>query len=203
MVDVLVLMFVLLLLLLGLSLFVGFIIYIGAVTEEAANRSKSKDDPAFVYRYGPSLLLIVASFFASEMAGVMAIHLFISLRRQIHIVDKNLHRRSIDPCAATSVSAQAQDKPATAAELLRYPSANDASAWTIGASVPAAVATTASTAIVYSDTACSTPCRRAYPFYLSPWKGEFEEPPPNGHTGLGTNWVEDEDPDFYRRITPV
>lgn len=189
------------LLLLGLSLFVGFIIYIGAVTEEAANRSKSKDDPAFVYRYGPSLLLIVASFFLSEMAGVMAIHLFISLRRQIHIADKHLQRRSIDPCAATSVTAQAYDKPATAAELLRYPSANDASAWTIGASATAA--TTASTAIVYSDTACSTPCRRAYPFYLSPWKGEFEEPPSNGHTGLGTNWVEDEDPDFYRRITPV
>jgi len=183
-----------LLLLLGLSLFVGFIIYIGAVTEEAANRSKSKDDPAFDYRYGPSLLLIVASFFASEMAGVMAIHLFISLRRQIQVADKHLQRRSIDPCATTdSMATQAHDKPAAASLLLRYP--NDASAWTIGASAAtAAAATTASSAVVYSDTACSTPCRQAYPFYPSP---------SNGHTGLGTNWVEDEDPDFYRRITPV
>lgn len=70
----------------GLVLFIGIIIYIAAVTAEATNRAKSNGEDAsvvtFAYRYGPSLTLAVVSFFASEVSGVLAIHLFVSLRRQ-------------------------------------------------------------------------------------------------------------------------
>jgi len=67
----------------GLCLFVGIIIYIGAVTGEASNRPKSGDEPRFMYWYGPSLALTFISFIACELTAVLAVQLYISRNRRV------------------------------------------------------------------------------------------------------------------------
>jgi hypothetical protein len=62
-------------------MFVGIIIYIGAITEEAGNRPKSIDEPRFLYWYGPSFALTFTSFIGSELTGVLAVHLYVARRR--------------------------------------------------------------------------------------------------------------------------
>lgn len=62
-------------------MFVGIIIYIGAITEEAGNRPKSIDEPRFLYWYGPSFALTFTSFIGSEITGVLAVHLYVARRR--------------------------------------------------------------------------------------------------------------------------
>ncbi|ESN99268.1 hypothetical protein HELRODRAFT_162786 [Helobdella robusta] len=66
----------------SLMTLVGIIIYIGAITEEASSKAQSKDDnPAFIYEYGPSLLLAMISFVGCQMTGVVSINHFISVRK--------------------------------------------------------------------------------------------------------------------------
>lgn len=67
----------------GLCLFIGIIIYIGAVTGEASNPPKSGDEPRFMYSYGPSLALTFVSFISCELTAVLAVHLYISRHRQL------------------------------------------------------------------------------------------------------------------------
>ena len=68
----------------GLCLFIGIIIYIGAVTGEASNRPKSSgDEPKFAYSYGPSLALTFVSFILCELTSVLAVHVYISRHRRV------------------------------------------------------------------------------------------------------------------------
>jgi len=67
----------------GLCLFVGIIIYIGAVTGEASNRPKSGDEPKFTYTYGPSLAMTFISFISCELTAVLAVQLYISRHRRV------------------------------------------------------------------------------------------------------------------------
>lgn len=82
----------------GLFIFVGMTMYIGAITEEASNRSKPSppdETVSFRYDYGPSLTLMVSAFFVSEMTGVLAMQLHFVLRRQQQPPSKSYQ----DPCA--------------------------------------------------------------------------------------------------------
>ena len=90
----------------GLMTLVGIIIYIGAITEEASSKSKAKDDhPAFVFKYGPSLVLAIASFVGCQLTGVVSINHFIALR---HRVARN--RKHRDVCIAREEEVMQRDK---------------------------------------------------------------------------------------------
>jgi len=79
-----------------LCLFIGIIIYIGAVTGEASNRPKSGDKPRFSYSYGPSLALTFVSFISCELTAVLAVHLYISRHRGSRLLD------GVNPAAPSS-----------------------------------------------------------------------------------------------------
>ncbi|ESO09068.1 hypothetical protein HELRODRAFT_169005 [Helobdella robusta] len=69
----------------SLVLFIGIIIYIAAITDEAANRSKTElneEFPIFVFHYGPPLKLLITTFFSAEIAGVMSVQFYFTLRRK-------------------------------------------------------------------------------------------------------------------------
>ena len=61
----------------------GIVIYIGAITEEVGNKSKSSSDepPKFAYQYGSSFVLTIISFITSEMNGVFSVYLYIALHQ--------------------------------------------------------------------------------------------------------------------------
>jgi len=84
----------------GLCLFVGIIIYIGAVTGEASNRPKSGDEPRFSYTYGPSLALTFISFISCELTAVLAVHLYISRNRRVKpaVAPSPSSPRHVDSC---------------------------------------------------------------------------------------------------------
>ena len=69
---------------LGLFLFIGLIIYIGAITDEAMDRSKvepAEEHPPFLFNYGASLTLVVSTFFSGELTGVLSIQFYFSSKR--------------------------------------------------------------------------------------------------------------------------
>lgn len=93
-------------------MFVGIIIYIGAITEEAGNRPKSMDDPAFLYWYGPSFALIFTSFVGSELTGVLAVHLYVARRR----LRFTTGRRRVRPGAAAAADGDIDNGTTTAGD---------------------------------------------------------------------------------------
>jgi hypothetical protein len=75
----------------GLCTLIGIILYIGAITEEAGNKSKSPvDGPNFHYWYGASFVLTVTSFTSAELTGVLSVYLYIS--RHKHAYRKKVKR---------------------------------------------------------------------------------------------------------------
>ena len=63
----------------GLVILVGIILFIGAITEEDSNKSRSgMDKPRFSYYYGASFILTISSFIISELTGVLSVYLYIS-----------------------------------------------------------------------------------------------------------------------------
>jgi len=64
----------------------GIVIYIGAISEEAGNKSKSaiEELPRFIYHYGSSFVLTVVSFISSEMNGVFSVYIYISQYQQAY-----------------------------------------------------------------------------------------------------------------------
>ena len=75
----------------GLCTLIGIILYIGAITEEAGNKSKSSvDGPNFHYWYGASFVLTVTSFTTAELTGVLSVYLYIS--RHKHAYRKKVKR---------------------------------------------------------------------------------------------------------------
>lgn len=90
----------------GLMTLVGIIIYIGAITEEVSSKTKAKDDhPAFVFKYGPSLVLAIASFVGCQLTGVVSINHFIALRNRAA-----RNRKHRDVCVAREEEAMRRDK---------------------------------------------------------------------------------------------
>ena len=76
----------------GLLTLIGIILYIGAITEEAGNHTKSSMDnhPRFEYWYGASFVLTVTSFSSAELTGVLSVYLYIS--RHKHSYRKKVER---------------------------------------------------------------------------------------------------------------
>lgn len=84
----------------GLLTLIGLILYIGAITEEAGNKSKSSssspmDFPRFQYSYGSSFILTVLSFTSAELTGVLSVYLYIS--RHKHSYRKKIERLQSTP----------------------------------------------------------------------------------------------------------
>ena len=63
----------------GLCLLSGVIVFMGNVTGESSHQvTATKDKPAvFQYRYGLSFIGLIISFCLIEVAGIMAVYLFI------------------------------------------------------------------------------------------------------------------------------
>lgn len=63
----------------GLALLAGLVVFIGTVTGESAHQpSPAKDEVAkFRYTYTASFLLLTIAFSLDELAGVLAVYVFI------------------------------------------------------------------------------------------------------------------------------
>jgi len=71
----------------GLVTLVGIVVYISAVTGEAADnkpRPTAMDEPKFLYFYGPSFYITVASFVGAEITGVLSVHVYIHRYKQAY-----------------------------------------------------------------------------------------------------------------------
>jgi len=71
----------------GLVTLVGIVVYISAVTGEAADnkpRPTAMDEPKFLYFYGPSFYITVASFVSAEVTGVLSVHVYIHRYKQAY-----------------------------------------------------------------------------------------------------------------------
>ena len=66
---------------------VGIVVYVSAVTAEAADnkpRPTAMDEPKFIYFYGPSFYITVASFVSAEITGVLSVHVYIHRYKQAY-----------------------------------------------------------------------------------------------------------------------
>ena len=66
---------------------VGIVVYVSAVTGEAADnkpRPTAMDEPKFLYYYGPSFYITVASFVGAEITGVLSVHVYIHRYKQAY-----------------------------------------------------------------------------------------------------------------------
>jgi len=66
---------------------VGIVVYVSAVTGEAADnkpRPTAMDEPKFLYFYGPSFYITVASFVGAEITGVLSVHVYIHRYKQAY-----------------------------------------------------------------------------------------------------------------------
>ena len=71
----------------GLVTLVGIVVYVSAVTGEAADnkpRPTAMDEPKFLYFYGPSFYITVASFVGAEITGVLSVHVYIHRYKQAY-----------------------------------------------------------------------------------------------------------------------
>jgi len=71
----------------GLVTLVGIVVYVSAVTGEAADnkpRPTAMDEPKFLYFYGPSFYITVASFVSAEITGVLSVHVYIHRYKQAY-----------------------------------------------------------------------------------------------------------------------
>jgi len=71
----------------GLVTLVGIVVYVSAVTGEAADnkpRPTAMDEPKFLYNYGPSFYITVASFVGAEITGVLSVHVYIHRYKQAY-----------------------------------------------------------------------------------------------------------------------
>ena len=71
----------------GLVTLVGIVVYVSAVTGEAADnkpRPTAMDEPKFLYYYGPSFYITVASFVGAEITGVLSVHVYIHRYKQAY-----------------------------------------------------------------------------------------------------------------------
>lgn len=66
---------------------VGIVVYVSAVTGEAADnkpRPTAMDEPKFLYFYGASFYITVASFVGAEITGVLSVHVYIHRYKQAY-----------------------------------------------------------------------------------------------------------------------
>ena len=77
---------------------------------------KSKDEFPFLYFYGPSLVMAIFSFIASQMTGVIAVNLFLSRKRQRIRCAKNATKNSQQSTAAVVASATVAASLATSGD---------------------------------------------------------------------------------------
>lgn len=82
----------------GLVTLVGIVVYVSAVTGEAAdNKPKptAMDEPKFLYRYGPSFFVTVASFVGAEVTGVLSVHVYIHRYKQAYHKHRDIQQPTI------------------------------------------------------------------------------------------------------------